>query len=110
MRSGRVAVVVVRTLGLMIVRGMLGLFGCGSAPDADMVEIAVPRHQLAVLHRQVPPAAVHAGRSHAAGDSGEALTPAAVGRLLGDAVDIAALASGTRRPPMDLSLSTDAEN
>jgi len=54
MRSGRVAVVVVRTLGLMIVRRMLGLFGCGSAPDADMVEIAVLRHQLAVLHRQVP--------------------------------------------------------
>jgi putative transposase len=54
MRSGRVALVAVRTLGLMIVRRMLGVLGCGRAPDADTVEIAVLRHQLAVLHRQVP--------------------------------------------------------
>jgi hypothetical protein len=37
----------------MIVRRMLGVIGLGSSPDADTVEIAVLRHQLAVLHRQV---------------------------------------------------------
>ena len=44
----------VRTVALMIVRQMLGVLGCGPSPDADTVEIAVLRHQLAVLHRQVP--------------------------------------------------------
>jgi len=44
----------VHTMALMIVRRLLGVFGCGPAPDADAVEIAVLRHQLAVLRRQVP--------------------------------------------------------
>ena len=37
----------------MLVRRVLGLLGIGPAPDAKDVEIAVLRHQLVVLHRQV---------------------------------------------------------
>jgi len=45
--------VVVRTLALMAIRRALGVLGYGPTPDANEVEIAVLRHQLAVLHRQV---------------------------------------------------------
>ena len=45
---------VVRTLAFMIVRRVLDLVGLGSNPDATDVEIAVLRHQLMVLRRQVP--------------------------------------------------------
>jgi transposase InsO family protein len=44
---------VVRTLAFVIVRRVLGLVGLGSNPDAKDVEIAVLRHQLMVLRRQV---------------------------------------------------------
>jgi putative transposase len=54
MRPGRVGGVVVRTVALMIVRRALAMLRCGPTPDADVVEIAVLRHQLAVLRRQVP--------------------------------------------------------
>src|SRR2546423_15534438 len=53
MLSGRLGDVVVRTVALMIVRRVLGMLGCGPAPHADAVEIAVVRHQLAELRRQV---------------------------------------------------------
>jgi putative transposase len=44
---------VVRTLALVVVRRVLGLVGLGPTPDAKDVEIAVLRHQLMVLRRQV---------------------------------------------------------
>ena len=43
MASGRLTVMVVRTLAFVIVRRVLGLVGLGSAPDAKDVEIAVLR-------------------------------------------------------------------
>jgi len=49
-----IARVLVQTLSVVIVRGLLKLVGLGPAPDAKDVEIAVLRHQLAVLGRQVP--------------------------------------------------------
>ena len=48
MASGRLAIVVVRTLAFLIVRRVLGLVGVGPAPDAKDVEPAVLRHQLGV--------------------------------------------------------------
>jgi transposase InsO family protein len=45
--------VVVRTLGFLLVRRLLGLAGLGPGPDVKDVEIAVLRHQLMVLRRQV---------------------------------------------------------
>jgi len=51
--DGKIRVVVVRTLGYLIVSRVAGLLGLGPSPDARDVEIAVLRHQLAVLSRQV---------------------------------------------------------
>jgi putative transposase len=45
--------VVVRTLAFLVLRQVLGLVGRGQSADAKDVEIAVLRHQLAVLHRQI---------------------------------------------------------
>ena len=44
---------VARTVGLMVLRRLVGLLGLGPSPDAKDVEIAVLQHQLAVLRRQV---------------------------------------------------------
>jgi putative transposase len=53
MLPGMIMFMVVRTLGFVIVRCLLGLVGLVPAPDAKDAEIAVLRHQLAVIGRQV---------------------------------------------------------
>jgi transposase InsO family protein len=51
--DGKITVMVGRTVGFLIVRRLLGLLGLGASSDARDVEIAVLRHQLAVVGRQV---------------------------------------------------------
>ena len=53
MPIGHDEAMVVRTLAFMVVRQILGLVGVGPSADAKDVEIAVLRHQLMVLRRQV---------------------------------------------------------
>jgi hypothetical protein len=47
------ASVVVRTLGFFVLRRILGVVGSSRSPAVKDVEIAVLRHQLAVIRRQV---------------------------------------------------------
>jgi putative transposase len=53
MWAGQLGRVVVRTVVLMALRRLLDVLGAGPSPDADQVEIAVLRHQLAVLRPQM---------------------------------------------------------
>jgi hypothetical protein len=51
--GGQDKAVVAHTLAFMLARQLLALVGIGPSPDAEDVEIAVLRHQLGVLRRQV---------------------------------------------------------
>src|SRR3954468_1200210 len=53
MPTGRMGSVVMRTLAFLVLRRILSMVGGGRTVDAMDVEIAVLRHQLAVVRRQV---------------------------------------------------------
>jgi transposase InsO family protein len=53
MQGEMITVVVFQTVGLLVLRRLVGWLGLGSSPDAKDVELAVVRHQLVVLQRQV---------------------------------------------------------
>jgi hypothetical protein len=48
-----ITAVVMRTVGWLLLQGLVGLVGLGRGVDPKDVEIAVLRHQLAIKHRQV---------------------------------------------------------
>jgi hypothetical protein len=101
-RAGKISVVVVQTLGLLIVRRVLGVLGLGSVPDARDVEIAVLRHQLSVLARQVAHARLHPDRSVGVGMASEAIAQGSLAGVPGESGDVAALASGAGGLSLDL--------
>jgi hypothetical protein len=83
----------VSTMVFLFVRRVLGLVSLGPKADDKDVEIAVLRHQLAVLHRQV------ARPRYAPTDR---LVLATLACVPGDADNAAVLASGGRPASMDL--------
>ena len=90
------------TLVFLVVRRVLGLVGLGPKPDDKDVEIAVLRHQLAVLHRQVArPRYVPSDRL-GLGHAVQAVASRALVGVPGHTGDAVALAPGAGPTSMDL--------
>jgi len=70
----------------------LGVLGCGPTPDAKDVEIAVLRHQLAVLRRQVARPRYRPADRMVLATLAKLLPRGAVAGVRGHASDVAALA------------------
>jgi hypothetical protein len=100
--GGMIVAVVVRTLGFLLVRRLLGLAGLGRTPDAKDVEIAVLRHQLMVLRRQVRRPRFTPSDRMVLAMLARLLPRPAVAGLPGHSGHAAALAPRTRSPSMDL--------
>src|ERR1700682_3521526 len=90
------------TLVFLLVRRVLGLVNLGPKPDDKDVEIAVLRHQLAVLHRQVARPRYAPTDRLGPGHVGQAVASGALVGVSVHAGDAGALASGARATSMDL--------
>src|ERR1700704_2107058 len=90
------------TLAFLLARHVLRLIGLGPKPDDKDVEIAVLRHQLAVLHRQVARPRYAPTRTPGRGHGGQAPASGGLVCVPGHAGDAVALASGARATSMDL--------
>jgi putative transposase len=94
--------VVVQTLAFLVLRRIVGVVGGGPTADAKDVEIAVLRHQLAVLRRQVTRPRYTPTDRIILCHLGEAACPRSVEGLPGHAVDAAALAPRAGPSTLDL--------
>jgi hypothetical protein len=94
--------VVVRTLAFVVLRQVLSLISLGQSPDAEDIEIAVLRHQLLVLHRQVArPRYAPVDRMIRA-TLAKPAPPRSLADLPGHPIDPASLAPRADPPPLDL--------
>lgn len=82
----------VSTIVFLTVRRLLGPLSLGRRPDGKDVEIAVLRHQLAVLHRQVTRPRYSPSDRNGAGHAGAAAPSGTLAGVHGHADDVAALA------------------
>jgi hypothetical protein len=69
-------------VAFLLVRRVLALVGLGCSPDAKDIEIAVLRHQLLVLRRQVARPRYTAGERMILAHPGEATAPRPVAGFL----------------------------
>jgi putative transposase len=90
---------VVLTLAFVVVRQVLVLVGLGPSPDTKDVEIAVLRHQLAVLHRQAAGPVIRLAIGWAS-QPWRSCCPRSLADVLGHPVHSASLAPRVDSPAM----------